>query len=113
MRDDILVGQPALGIPIMLRMLTSIALTAVAPAASEAADDVARGRLVHIDGERRAILLSDGTRYVVRRTVKMSSRKLGEDVLVTYRIGAAGREALKIRRVPDFLHSADQGARRR
>jgi len=95
----------------MLRMLTSIALTAVAPAAAaaEAMDDVARGRLVHIDGERRAILLSDGTRYVVRRNVKMSSRKLGEDVLVTYRIGVLGREAVRIRRVPDFLAPQDGG----
>lgn len=87
----------------MLRMLTSLALTAVGPSAAESHDGVARGRLIHIDGERRAVLLSDGTRYVVRKDVKMSSRRLGEDVLVTYRFGGWGREALSIRRAPSSI----------
>lgn len=93
-------------------MLTSIALSAATPAVAEAMDDVARGRLVHIDGDRRLILLSDGSKYFVRKDVKMSSRRLGEDVLVTYRIGAVGRIAIHVRRVPDVLQSADPGALR-
>lgn len=87
-------------------MLTSLAFATMVPAPVDAQDDVAQGRLIHIDGERRTILLSDGTWYDVRKSVKMSSRKLGEDVLVTYRVGAVRREALKIRRVPQFLQSA-------
>jgi hypothetical protein len=89
----------------MIRVLTSLALSMMGPAVSDAQDDVARGRLVHIDGERRAILLSDGSRYVVGKDVKMSARRLGEEVLVSYRLSAFGREALKIRRAPASLSS--------
>lgn len=91
----------------MLRTLLSLLLFAfAAPAVGLAQDDVASGKLVHIDGRTRSITLSDGSTYVVSKHVKLSSREIGELVLVSYRDSAAGREAVKIRPAPQLPQHA-------
>ena len=94
-----------------MRYLMPVALFALSPGpAAQALDDVSTGRLLHIDGAARIITLSDGVRYAVAGNVKLSARKLGEIVLVTYRRGAYGREAIEIRRAPEFLRAASNAA---
>lgn len=88
-----------------------VALFALSPGPSALAlDEVSTGRLLHIDGTSRTITLSDGVRYVVAGNVKLSARKLGEIVLVTYRHNASGREAIEIRRAPEHLRAGTTGS---
>ncbi len=84
----------------MLRKLWPFAALALVPLPAHSEDAVASGRLMHIDGVARVVTLSDGSTYYVNKRVKISTRSVGELVVVTHRPTSHGREAMKIRRAP-------------
>lgn len=93
----------------MLNRIWSIALLPLVPASAHAEDAIAHGRLTHIDGPTRMVTLSSGSTYYVNKRVKISTRKVGEVVLVTFRQTSHGREAIKIRRAPMTDHPTAGG----
>lgn len=92
-----------------VRKLWPFALFVLVPAPAHSEDAVASGRLVHIDGVARIVTLSDGSTFVVNKRVKISTRSVGELVLVTHRQTSHGREALRIRLAPVAIHSLAAG----
>jgi len=70
------------------------------PATAHSESVTSVGRLAHIDGRSRVITLSDGSTFHVDKRVKISSRAVGELVVITARRASRGLEVTKIRRAP-------------
>lgn len=89
----------------MPRRFCLIAFLSLMPAKAQCESVTSVGRLAHIDGISRIITLADGSTFHVNKRVKMSSRTVGESVVITFRSSAKGREVTKLRRAPVEVES--------
>lgn len=95
-------------------------LTTAAVSAQADDDRVATGSIAAIDGVNRRVTLTDGRTFIADGQLKLSSRSVGERVIIFYRAEGQKRHAIRMRRVPERLerlppphHHAPKGDNRR
>jgi hypothetical protein len=64
---------------------------------------VATGQIEAIDSVNRTISLSSGEIFRAGPKVKLSTRRVGENIIVVYEVAEGGLQAIKVRRVPKAL----------
>jgi hypothetical protein len=64
---------------------------------------VAKGVIASIDASKRCFTLEAGQTFIAGAKVKLSSRRIGEEVIVGYRVHPDHLLAVSVRRVPVAL----------
>jgi Cu/Ag efflux protein CusF len=90
-------------LPIKTVFAFAVALSVSCSTAAEAGRKVATGQIKAIDSANRTISLSSGEIFRAGPKVKLSTRHIGEKVIVVYETADDGLQAIKVRRVPQQL----------
>ncbi|MBY0226257.1 MAG: hypothetical protein K2Q28_10670 [Hyphomicrobium sp.] len=83
----------------------AIATTVTVSSAAEAGRKMATGQISAIDSVNRTISLSSGEIFRAGPKVKLSTRRIGENIIVVYEAADGGLQAVKVRRVPQSLEN--------
>jgi hypothetical protein len=86
-------------------LVLAIATTITTSSAADAGRKVATGQIEAIDSVKRTISLSSGETFRAGSKVKLSTRRVGENIIVVYEIADGGLQAIKVRRVPQPLEA--------
>jgi hypothetical protein len=83
----------------------AIVTTVAASSAADAGRKVATGQIEAIDSVNRTISLSSGETFRAGPKVKLSTRRIGETIIVVYEIAEEGLQAIKVRRIPQSIEA--------
>jgi hypothetical protein len=83
----------------------AIGATVLFSSTADAGRKVATGQIEAINAANRTISLSSGETFRAGPKVKLSTRSIGESVIVVYEAADDGLRAIRVRRVPQSLEA--------
>jgi hypothetical protein len=92
-------------VPLRYSLVLAIATTMATSSVADAGRKVATGRIEAIDSVKRTISLSSGETFRAGPKVKLSTRRVGENIIVVYEVAEGGLQAIRVRRAPQPLEA--------